>query len=107
VADAVTIVAQAASAIGRQLNGLDPTDTGGDLHSLVGEGPMQDRGDLGAEVAQDGDQLVLARDGLQRAAALSDGATRVVDRFGLLDWQGFLDVLAEQGPELSMPGRTS
>jgi hypothetical protein len=29
---------------------------------------------------------------------LSDGATRLVDRFGLLDWSSFLDVLAEQGP---------
>jgi hypothetical protein len=39
------------------------------------------------------------RDGLQRAAVLSDGATRLVDRFGLLDWPTFLDVLAEQGPD--------
>ena len=37
--------------------------------------------------------------GLQRGAVLSDGATRVVDRFGLLDWPTFLDVLAEQGPD--------
>ena len=35
--------------------------------------------------------------GLERAAVLSDGATRLVDRFGLLDWPSFLDVLAEQG----------
>jgi hypothetical protein len=41
----------------------------------------------------------VARHGLQRAAVLSDGATRLVDRFGLLDWPGFLDVLAEQGPD--------
>ena len=39
------------------------------------------------------------RGGLQRAAVLSDGATRLVDRFGLLDWPGFLEVLAEQGPD--------
>jgi hypothetical protein len=39
------------------------------------------------------------RDGLQRAAVLSDGATRLVDRFRLLDWPSFLDVLAEQGPD--------
>jgi hypothetical protein len=39
------------------------------------------------------------RGGLQRAAVLSDGATRLVDRFGLLDWPSFLDVLAEQGPD--------
>jgi hypothetical protein len=38
------------------------------------------------------------RAGLHRAAVLSDGATRLVDRFGLLDWPGFLAVLAEQGP---------
>src|ERR671910_135219 len=41
----------------------------------------------------------VARDSLRRAAVLSDGATRLVDRFGLLDWAGFLDVLAEQGPD--------
>ncbi len=41
----------------------------------------------------------VARDGLHRAAVLSDGATRLVDRFGLLDWLGFLDALAEQGPD--------
>lgn len=40
----------------------------------------------------------VARDGLRRAAVLSDGATRLVDRFGLLDWPSFLEVLAEQGP---------
>jgi hypothetical protein len=39
------------------------------------------------------------REGLPRAAVLSDGATRLVDRFGLLDWQSFLDILAEQGPD--------
>ena len=41
----------------------------------------------------------VSRDGLRRAAVLSDGATRLVDRFGLLDWPGFLDVLAGQGPD--------
>jgi hypothetical protein len=41
----------------------------------------------------------VARDGLRRAAVLSDGATRLVDRFGLLDWPRYLDVLAEQGPD--------
>jgi Protein phosphatase 2C len=41
----------------------------------------------------------IPRDGLRRAAVLSDGATRLVDRFGLLDWPGFLEVLAEQGPD--------
>jgi hypothetical protein len=37
--------------------------------------------------------------GLQRGAVLSDGATRLVDRFGLLDWPSFLDVLAKHGPD--------
>jgi hypothetical protein len=41
----------------------------------------------------------VARDGLQRAAVLSDGATRLVDRFGLLDWPSFLTILAEQGSD--------
>ena len=30
---------------------------------------------------------------------LSDGATRLVDRFSLLDWTDFLGIPAEQGPE--------
>jgi len=41
----------------------------------------------------------VSREGLQRAAVLSDGATRLVDRFGLVDWPSFLTMLAEQGPE--------
>jgi hypothetical protein len=41
----------------------------------------------------------IARDSLHRAAVLSDGATRLVDRFGLLDWSSFLAVLADQGPD--------
>jgi Protein phosphatase 2C len=41
----------------------------------------------------------IARDGLQRAAVLSDGATRLVDRFGLVDWPSFLTILAKQGPD--------
>jgi hypothetical protein len=39
------------------------------------------------------------RAGLRRAAVLSDGATRLVDRFSLLDWTDFLGILAEQGPD--------
>ena len=39
------------------------------------------------------------RDGLKRAAVLSDGATRLVDRFGLLDWPSFLEALTAHGPE--------
>jgi hypothetical protein len=40
----------------------------------------------------------VARDGRHQAAVLSDGATRLVDRFSLLDWPTFLSILAEQGP---------
>ena len=39
------------------------------------------------------------RAGLHRAAVLSDGATRLVDHFSLLNWTDFLSILAEQGPE--------
>jgi hypothetical protein len=39
------------------------------------------------------------RNTVHRAAVLSDGATRLVDRFGLLDWPSFLEILAEQGPD--------
>jgi hypothetical protein len=38
-------------------------------------------------------------DSLQRAAVLTDGATRMVDRFQLLDWSHLLDVLNRTGPE--------
>jgi hypothetical protein len=41
----------------------------------------------------------VACESLHRAAVLSDGAIRLVDRFGLLDWSSFLAVLAEQGPD--------
>ncbi|WP_433240820.1 protein phosphatase 2C domain-containing protein [Actinomadura nitritigenes] len=36
--------------------------------------------------------------GLRRAAVLSDGASRLVERFGLLDWGGLLRVLDDEGP---------
>ncbi|MGH3661993.1 MAG: hypothetical protein ACRDTQ_09075, partial [Micromonosporaceae bacterium] len=36
--------------------------------------------------------------GLRSVAALSDGATRLVDRFDLLDWTKLLNILATQGP---------
>ncbi|TYB48663.1 protein phosphatase 2C domain-containing protein [Actinomadura chibensis] len=36
--------------------------------------------------------------GLRRAAVLSDGASRLVERFGELDWDGLLRVLDEEGP---------
>jgi hypothetical protein len=35
---------------------------------------------------------------LHRAAVVTDGATRLADRFGLLDWAGLLDVLQRSGP---------
>jgi hypothetical protein len=35
---------------------------------------------------------------LRRAALLSDGATRLVDRFGVMAWPGVFDVLDREGP---------
>lgn len=35
---------------------------------------------------------------VRRAAVLTDGATRLVERFGVLDWRGLLDVLEAEGP---------
>jgi hypothetical protein len=46
-------------------------------------------------VVIDGASVPAGLGGLQRAAVLSDGATRLVDRFGLLEWPNYLDVLAE------------
>jgi hypothetical protein len=40
----------------------------------------------------------IPRGQLARAALLSDGATRPVDRFGLMDWPGLLNVLDSEGP---------
>jgi hypothetical protein len=37
-------------------------------------------------------------DGLTAAAALTDGATRLVDRFGLADWTELMGTLARHGP---------
>ncbi|RKS76043.1 protein phosphatase 2C-like protein [Actinomadura pelletieri DSM 43383] len=36
--------------------------------------------------------------GLRRAAVLSDGASRLVERFGLLEWKELLRLLDEEGP---------
>lgn len=36
--------------------------------------------------------------GLRAAVLLSNGASGIVDRFGLADWPGVLDVLADAGP---------
>ncbi|WP_233512616.1 hypothetical protein [Micromonospora deserti] len=35
---------------------------------------------------------------VRRAALLSDGASAVVEQFGLLDWAGLLDVVTAEGP---------
>jgi hypothetical protein len=42
---------------------------------------------------------VVQRRALRRAGVLSDGATRLVDRFRLLSWSELLDLLDVQGPE--------
>ena len=36
---------------------------------------------------------------IRRAALLSDGAARLVDRFGLMDWRELLDLLTVYGPD--------
>jgi Protein phosphatase 2C len=41
----------------------------------------------------------LATADLRRAALLSDGAARLVERFRIADWQQLLDVLVVEGPE--------
>ena len=41
----------------------------------------------------------IRRRGLRRAAVLSKGATRLADRFGLMPWPSFLDLLDKRGPE--------
>lgn len=40
----------------------------------------------------------LPRAGLRGIALLSDGATRITDRYGLIGWAGLLDVIRDQGP---------
>lgn len=40
----------------------------------------------------------LPRDGLQAVALLSDGATRIAEEYGLLDWPELAGVLREDGP---------
>lgn len=41
---------------------------------------------------------ILPLDGLRGVALLSDGATRITDRFGLLGWPAVLDILRTSGP---------
>jgi hypothetical protein len=36
---------------------------------------------------------------LHRGALLSDGASRLVDRFGLATWEELLELLAKSGPD--------
>jgi hypothetical protein len=40
----------------------------------------------------------IPRAGLRGIALLSDGATRIADRYGLIGWDGLLDVIRDQGP---------
>jgi hypothetical protein len=40
-----------------------------------------------------------SRDTLRAVALLSDGASRLADRFHITDWPGILKVLSEEGPE--------
>ncbi|MEW2355273.1 hypothetical protein [Spirillospora sp. NPDC029432] len=37
--------------------------------------------------------------GVRRVALLSDGASRLVERFGLMEWSGLLELLDGEGPE--------
>jgi hypothetical protein len=41
---------------------------------------------------------ILARTGLRGIALLSDGATRITDRYGLLGWPAVLDIIRSDGP---------
>jgi hypothetical protein len=42
---------------------------------------------------------VLPAAGLRGVALLSDGATRIVDRYGVLTWARAIDIVRDQGPE--------
>jgi len=42
----------------------------------------------------------MSRRGLRRVVLLTDGASRLADQFGLMDWSGLLDLLEDGGPEL-------
>jgi hypothetical protein len=41
---------------------------------------------------------LIGADRVRRAALLTDGASAAVDQFGLLDWNGLIDVLTTAGP---------
>lgn len=50
------------------------------------------------EAANQAVQLSVPADQLRRAAVLTDGAARLVDRFHLVDWTGLLKMLDIEGP---------
>ncbi|WP_433185469.1 integrase [Actinoallomurus sp. CA-150999] len=71
-------------------------DQGGEVTALTAEGS----GFAAADPRVAGQALTGSaplRD-VRRAALLTDGATRLADRFGLADWPGTLATLAERGP---------
>jgi hypothetical protein len=49
-------------------------------------------------VARRARTAIVPADGLRGIALLSDGATRITDRYGLLDWPAFLAVIRDHGP---------
>lgn len=51
------------------------------------------------EAAQHAVTVTVPYSTVRRAAVLSDGGARYVERFGLGDWTGLLDVLTDAGPE--------
>lgn len=71
-------------------------DTGGRITALTAEGSGFAAAD--PRVAERARTGSLPLRDLRRAALLTDGATRLADLFGLADWPGTLDVIAEQGP---------
>jgi hypothetical protein len=50
------------------------------------------------DVARRARTATVPADGLRGIALLSDGATRITDRYGLLDWPAFLAVIRDHGP---------
>jgi Protein phosphatase 2C len=50
------------------------------------------------EAARQGLTGTVHRPNVRRAAVMSDGATRIADRFHLLTWQEALDLMERQGP---------
>jgi hypothetical protein len=50
------------------------------------------------DIAQAARTGMISADGLRGVALLSDGATRITDRYGLLGWPTALDLIREHGP---------